>query len=159
MRHQLVRLLGCGIQTHGMSDTRFLRKRHIRIQPIHAARAGIHQMTHLMVPASLQHIDKTIQVRFHVRIWIRDRITYACLGGQIHHRIEPLVGEKHPHRLPILQIHPDKAVSLIRMARSQFIPIHLLFPYARLLQATILQGRIIISIDIIQAHNLVSPLQ
>ena len=56
-------------------------------------------------------------------------------------------------------IHPDKAVSLIRMARSQFIPIHLLFPYARLLQATILQGRIIISIDIIQAHNLVSPLQ
>ena len=104
MRHQLVRLLGCGIQTHGMSDTRFLRERHIRIQTIHAARAGIHQMTHLMVPASLQHIDKTIQVRFHVRIWIRDRITYACLGGQIHHRIEPLVGEKHPHRLPFIRI-------------------------------------------------------
>ena len=142
-----------------MRDAARLRKRHVGIQAIDAARAGINQMLHAIMPTAFQYIHKTVDIRLHVSIRISNRIPYASLSRQIAHPVELLIGKQHLHRLPVFQIHPDKPIVRILRALRQLIPPDAIPIDTRLLQTAILQIHIIIIIQIIQAYDFIPALQ
>ena len=72
---------------------------------------------------------------------------------------EPLIHEQHLHSLTVLQIHTDKPVGRPLPALHQFIPPHLFLHNTALCKPSVFQLHLIIIVDIIQPHHLVSPFQ
>ena len=159
MCHQLITLLRSRIQTHRMRDTILFRKRNLPVQPVHTARTGKHQMFHPVPATTLQHIEKSVDITLNISPGIRNRIPHASLCCQMTNPIEPLIHEQHLHSLTVLQIHTDKTVSRPLPAMHQFIPPHLFLHNSALCKPAVFQLHLIIIVDIIQPHHLVSPFQ
>ena len=62
VRHQLVGLLGRGIEADRMVDVVRLGERQLLVAPIDARTRGIDQMAHAGLPAAFEDIDETKQV-------------------------------------------------------------------------------------------------
>lgn len=95
-------------------------------------------MFDLIMTTAFQDVEKADQIRVHVRVGIDQRISHPCLGRQVNHGIELLLGKELFRQLPIRHVE-------IRMAES--------LKRKQLCQSGLFQLRIIIIIEIIQANH------
>lgn len=79
MGHQLVALLGGGIEAHGIVYLVVSRVWHFLVAAIDGRGRGIDQMFHLMVAARFEDVVKSDEVALDVGIGIGDAVAHACL--------------------------------------------------------------------------------
>ena len=106
MRHQLVGLLGGGIQCHGMVNGVGFGERHISIQPIDARRTGIDEMTYPRMPATFQNAQETFDVAVRVNSWMTETMPHTCLCRKIDDAVKPLVLHEGDDEIMVCQIRP-----------------------------------------------------
>ena len=96
-------------------------------------------MLHLVVTASLQNVIETDEVTLYISIRIRDRISHASLGCEIHYHLRlMLLKELVHHRLVCdTAIYHGKALELLQLTKSLLLDMH-----------------IIVVVHIIYAHHL-----
>ena len=93
MRHQFVALLGGGVEADGIVHLVVRGIGYFLVAAIDGRTAGVDQMLHGMVAASLEDIIETDKVALHIGIWVGDAITHACLRCEVDHNIYAVIGE------------------------------------------------------------------
>lgn len=95
-------------------------------------------MFDLIMTTAFQDVEKADQIRVHIRAGIDQRISHPCLGRQINHPVELLLGKELFRQLPIRHVE-------IRMTE--------LLEFKQLGQTGLFQLRIVIIIEIIQPDH------
>ena len=102
-------------------------------------------MLHRIVAAGFQDIVEANHVALDVRIGILDTIPHTGLGGQVHNDIEVVFSEQFVNQRFVRQIPLREIIPVLRM------PDHGLFNDRK---PILLQARIVIIVQVVQAHNL-----
>ena len=97
MGHQLVALLRCGIEAHGVVYLVVCRIGHLLVAAIDGRGRGIDQMFHFVVAARLEDVVESDEVALDVGVGIGDAVAYACLGGEVDHYCYLVFGEDCLH--------------------------------------------------------------
>ena len=97
MGHQLVALLGGGVEAHGIVYLVVCRVWHFFVSAIDGRGRGIDQMFHLMVAARFEDVVKSDEVALDVSVGIGDAVAHACLGGEVDHYCYLVFGEDCLH--------------------------------------------------------------
>ena len=87
MCHQLVALLGSGIETDGIIHLVHRGIGYLFVAAIDGGTAGINQMLHLVIAASLQDVVEANQVAFDIAIGVGDAVADSGLGSEVHYHI------------------------------------------------------------------------
>jgi hypothetical protein len=53
-------------------------------------------------------VEESDDIAFGVNVGMSERISHACLCGQMHYSLEPTLIEKFPHVLTVREIAPNK---------------------------------------------------
>ena len=83
MGHQLVTLLGGGVEAYGVVHLVICRIGHFLVTAIYGRGRGIDQMFHFVVAACFKDVVETDEVTLDIGVGIGDAVAYACLGGQV----------------------------------------------------------------------------
>ena len=97
-----------------------------------------------MVPAGLEHVEEAGEVGLAVGLRVLDGVAHPGLGGQVDDAVEALAREKRVQPGTVGDVEP-----LEREARLR--------PQAR--QARFLQRRLVIGIEVVDAHDRVAARQ
>ncbi len=108
MRHQLVGLLGRGIQTDRVVHVVALGKRHPAVATVNARTAGINEVLDRAVTTSFKDIGETDQIAVDVGCRIDQRIAYPGLRSQVNHALRSFGSEKLTHDRAVGNIGFDK---------------------------------------------------
>ena len=95
------------------------------------------------MPAGLQDIVKADHVALDVGIRILNGIPHAGLGGQVHHNVKLIIGKQLINQRFVGQVSLDETIlafGFFARAQNDREPV-------------VLQGRVVVIIEIIQAHN------
>ena len=97
MGHQLVALLGGGVEAHGVVYLVVCRIGHFLVAAIDGRGRGIDQMFHFVVAACLEDVVESYEVALDVGVGVGDAVAHACLGGQVDHYCYLVFGEDRLH--------------------------------------------------------------
>ena len=142
--HQLVRLLRRRIQRERVIHILMHAERHRRVGAVHTRRRRVRQMLHPIVATSLKDVNKTHNVAVDVRVRVLQRVPDPGLCRQMNHLVEPTLTEQRLHARAIRHVQLLK-----REAR----------PTREARQPRVLQRGIVIVVQIVDADDLVAPLQ
>src|ERR1700738_2564734 len=95
-------------------------------------------MAAFIVPASFQHIYKDFATRVGVSVGMLDRIAHAGLGREVHHESKTMFRKQCCDRRTIREI--GRHETELRMPSQD-------------VQSRLLQGRIIVTVEIVEADN------
>src|ERR1700730_12240892 len=95
-------------------------------------------MAAFIVPASFQHIEKAVEIGVGVSVGVLDRIAHAGLGREVHHESKTMFRKQCCDRRTIREI--GRHETELRMPSQD-------------VQSRLLQGRIIVTVEIIEADN------
>ena len=88
MGEEFVALLGSRIQAHRIIHPVIRAERDFLVAAVDAAGAGVDQVLHRMMSASLQDVVESDHVALDIRIRILDAIADTGLSGKVHDDIE-----------------------------------------------------------------------
>ena len=148
MRHQLIGLLRCRIQGDRIIHLILRGERHLPVGSIDRGGRGIDKVLHAVaavtgMAAGLQNVVEADEVGLDVGIRICNGIPDPCLRGKIYHKLRLLLSKQLLHRLCVRNVPANKfPPALILLRRS-----------ADLRQSPVLDGRIIIVVQIIDSDN------
>ena len=83
MSHQLVALLGGGVEAYGVVHLVICRIGHLLVAAIDGRGRGIDQMFHFVVATGLEDVVESDEVTLDVGVGVGDAVAHACLGGQV----------------------------------------------------------------------------
>ena len=140
MGHQLIALLGGGVEAHGVVHLVVCRIGHFLVAAIDGRRRSIDQMLHFMVAAGLEDVVESYEVALDIGVGVGDAVAHACLGGEVDHYGYLVFGEDCLHGCLV----GDRGVDEGPVALQRFY----------LLQTFILDVDIVIVGDAIDADHL-----
>src|SRR3954447_505086 len=95
-------------------------------------------MTTTVVPATLQHVEKALEIGIGVSVRLLDRIADAGLRGEMHHAGKPMPRKQRRNRLAIGKIGLHEGEAAIGPQELQACPF---------------QRRIVIAVEIVESDN------
>ena len=101
MRHQLVALLGGGIEAHGVVHTVVGAERHLFVAAIDAGATGINQMLNGIVAAGFEDVVEADDVALDIHIGVLDAIAHTGLSSEIYHDIEVVFSKELIYKLAV----------------------------------------------------------
>ena len=141
MRHQLVGLLGGCIQADRMIDAVVLGERHCLVATVDARAAGVDQVLHVVMAATLEDVREANDVRLDVRVRVDQRIAHASLRCEVHHAVEPLLGKQPFYAAAVGDVELHEAET--RQRREPHEPVAL-------------ELRVVVVVEIVEANDLVA---
>ena len=139
--HELVALLGGGIEAHGIVHPIVNAERHLLVAAIHTGAAGVYQMLHGIVPARLQDVVEANHVGLDVRIRILDAVAHARLRGQVDHNVGLILPEHPAHQLAVGNAPAHELVTDALRHGLLYLP-----------QPVLLQAGVIVAVDVVNAY-------
>ena len=114
MRHELVTLLGGGIETYGIIYPVVRAERHLLVAAIDGTAAGIHQVLHRVVSAGFQDIVEAYHIALDVGIGVLDGVTNPSLGSEVDNDIKVIRGKQLVNLALVCDIHlPEYAFGIL----------------------------------------------
>ena len=127
-----------------MIDVVLHRKRQLPVGSVHRRRRRKQKMTAAIVPASLQNVGKTDQVRIHVGMRVSKRIPHAGLRSEVDHDGKPMPRKQFRNRNAIRQVQSLELKALV---------------VAENIEPRGLQLRIVIRIQVVDPYDAVTGLK
>ncbi len=140
--HQLVALLGGGIEGDGIVHPVVRAEGNLLVAAIDAGGTGIDQMLDGIVSARLQDVVEPNDVALDVHIRILDAVAHTRLGGQVHHYLGLVLLEQFVDELPVRNTPLDGDVVDARRLRL-----------LQLLEPVLLQAGVIVIVEVVNAHD------
>ena len=141
VRHQLVRLLGRGVERERMIHVLVHAERHLRVRAVHRARRCEHQVLDAVVTAALQHVQRARQVAVGVGVRVLDRVAHAGLRREVHDAADRGACEQRFHRRAVGEVDAREAESLARREARE---------------ARLLERRVVVRVQVVEADDLVA---
>src|SRR5687768_1432997 len=88
MAKQFARRLGCGIRRDRMNYRVVFRKRHLAVDPVNTGRRAENKVRHFIVTGQLQQVQRSVDVRFSIKLRLRKRRPDACAGSKMNYLVE-----------------------------------------------------------------------
>ena len=108
------------------------------------------------IPASLEDIEESLEVAVEIGVWIGNRIPHPCLCGEVHHGIEMLFREQPVQGILVTYIELYEPAG-----RPSGTDLDTTVPEMTVKtidgEAAVLEADIVIIVDVVKPHNLVSP--
>jgi hypothetical protein len=145
--HQLVALLGGGVERHGVVHIVAGREGHLLIQSVDAARAGVHQVRDVVVAAAFQDIAEPNDVALHVGAGVLDAVTHARLRRQVRDVGKLVVAKEVLQGRQVLNFSLDEVVVGVHRALDQLSVGDRVARNPRRLQPRDLQTDIVVVVD------------
>ena len=149
MGHQLVGSLGGSVELQRVHGGLVLAEGHVGVGAVHAAGAGVGEVRRLVVAAGLDDVHKRIDVAAHVGPRVHQGIAHAGLGGQVDDAVEGVLGKAGVHGGLVGQVGADEG-ELGPGFGGQLLQLH---------QAGFLDGGVVVVVDHVKTHHLVTPLE
>lgn len=141
--HELVGLLGGGVERHRRVHAVLLGERHLLVAAVDRAGAGVDQVLHRVVAAGLEHIEESDEVALEVSARVLDRVSDARLCGEVHHDVEAVLGEQALDEGGIAQVAAHEGEAALCIGLGQHA------------QARILDAGVVIAVKVVKADDCV----
>ena len=133
MGHELVALLGGGIERHGVVHLVVGAVRDLLVGAIHAAGAGINQVFHggaafvITVAAGFEDVEEAHQVTGNVGLGIGDAVAHTCLGCEVDHYLRTVLGKQGIDSGTVgnVALHKNKVGILRELRQAFFLDAHI----------------------------------
>lgn len=140
-RHELVGLLGGGVERHRRVDAVLLGERHLLVAAVDRAGAGVDQVLHRVVAAGLEHVEEAHEVALQVCARVLDGVADARLGGEVHHDIEAVLSEQTLDEGGVAQVaaHEGEAAVCVGLGKHA--------------QARVLDAGVVVAVEVVEADD------
>ncbi len=145
MRHQLVRLLGRGVQADGVIGVVVLAEGQLAIGAVDAGAAREDEMLAGLVPAAFQNVQEAGHIAVDIGVRVRKRVAHARLRGQMHDAGKRVLAGTTAAR---------QAASAISSRWNAKLRVR-----AKLLQARLLQRWIVVAVEVVDSDDLMPRFQ
>ena len=139
MSHQLVGLLGGGIQGHRVVHLVIRAVRHLLVAAVYGRGRSIHQMLHRVVAAGLQNVVEADHIAFDISIWVGDGVSHTRLCAEVDHDVGVILFKNAVNEILVCEITLNKGVVLELL---------------KLRQASFLDTNVVIIVHVIQTDDL-----
>ena len=136
--HQLVGLLGGGVERDGVVHDVVDGEREMGVEAVDRTAGGVGQMRRLRVPAGFEDVQEPDEVALDVGAGIRNRIAHAGLRGEVDHAVERLAGKQLAHGGFVFEAALDEG-------EARFL--------AQQRQARFLERRVVVVVDVVEADD------
>jgi len=113
---------------------------------------------HRVVPASLEDVDEAVEVALHVGVGVDQGVAHAGLRGEVRDVIELLVPEERVDRGLIRDVGPGERELVVLIAQQEGVVGDPRPGDAEVEEAAVLDGRIVVVVDVVEADDLVALL-
>ena len=141
--HQLVGLLGGGVERHRRVDAVLLGERHLLVAAVDRAGAGVDQVLDRVVAACLKDVEEADEVALEVGTRVFDGVAHARLGGEVHHDVEAVLHEQALDEGGIAQVaaHEGEAAVCVRLDQHA--------------KARVLDAGVVVAVEVVEAYDYV----
>lgn len=139
--HELVGLLGGGVERNRRVDAVLLGERHLLVAAVHRAGAGVDQVLDRVVAAGLEDVEEADEVALQVGARVLDGVADARLGGKVHNDVEAVLGEQALDEGGIAQVAAHEGEAAVRVGFGQHA------------QARVLDAGVVVAVEIVKADD------
>ena len=139
--HQLVGLLGGGVERHRRVDAVLLGERHLLVAAVDRAGAGVDQVLDRVVAACLKDVEEADEVALEVGTRVLDGVADARLGGEVHHDVEAALGEQALDEGGVAQVAANESEAAVGVYLGQHA------------QARVLDAGVVVAVEVVEADD------
>ena len=110
VRHELVALLGGGIEAHGVIHIVVGGEGNFCIATVNARRAGINEMFNRIVAAGFENVIESDDIAFNINIRVLNAIAHARLGGEIYYDVKVVLFKETVDEVAVGDAALDKLI-------------------------------------------------
>ena len=151
--HQLVALLGGGVERDGIVDAVFDAEGNLLVAAVNRARRSIHEVPHRMVPAGFEYIIEADDVALDIDVRILDRIAHARLRRQVDDDVEPILFKQFLDQIAIGDAAADEGVTGMPGRAGHDVCFRGRVLGVDLAEAIFLQCGIVVVVEIVEADD------
>lgn len=141
--HELVGLLGGGVERHRRVHAVLLGERHLLVAAVDRAGAGVDEVPDRVVAAGLEHVEEADEVALEVGARVLDGVAHARLGGEVHHDVEAVLGEQALDEGGIAQVAAHEGEAAVGVGLGQHA------------QARVLDAGVVVAVEVVEADDCV----
>lgn len=139
--HELVGLLGGGVERHRGVDAVLLRERHLLVAAVDRTGAGVDQVLDRVVAAGLEYVEEADEVALEVCARVLDGVAHARLGGEVHDDVKAVLSEQALDEGGVAQVAAHEGEAAICVGLGQHA------------QARVLDAGVVIAVEVVEADN------
>lgn len=140
-RHELVGLLGGGVERHRRVDAVLLGERNLLVAAVDRAGAGVDEVLDRVVAAGLEHVEESDEVALEVGARVLDGVADARLGGEVHHDVEAVLGEQALDEGGVAQVAAHEGEAAVRVGLGQHA------------QAGVLDTGVVVAVEVVETDD------
>lgn len=139
--HELVGLLGGGVERHRRVHAVLLGERHLLVAAVDRAGAGVDEVLDRVVTAGLEHVEEADEVALEVGTRILDGVAHARLGGEVHHDVEAVLGEQALDEGGVAQVTAHEGESAVCVGLGKHA------------QAGVLDAGVVVAVEVVETDD------
>ena len=139
--HELVGLLGGGVERHRRVDAVLLGERNLLVAAVDRAGAGVDEVLDRVVAAGLEHVEEAYQVALEVGARVLDGVADARLRGEIHDDIEAVLGEQALDEGGVAQVAAHEGEAALCVGLGQHA------------QARVLDAGVVVAVEVVETDD------
>lgn len=141
--HELVGLLGGGVERHRRVHAVLLGERHLLVAAVDRAGAGVDEVIDRVVAACLKDVEEADEVALEVGARVLDGVADTGLGREVHHDIEAGLREQALDEGGIAQVAAHEGEAAVGVGLGQHA------------QARVLDAGVVIAVKVVEADDCV----
>lgn len=139
--HELVGLLGGGVERHRRVDAVLLGERHLLVAAVDRAGAGVDQVLHRVMAAGLKHVEESDEVALQVGARVLDGVADARLGREVHHDVEAVLREQALDERGVTQVAAHEGEAAVCVGLGQHA------------QAGVLDTGVVVAVEVVETDD------
>lgn len=139
--HELVGLLGGGVERHRRVDAVLLGERHLLVAAVDRAGARVDQVLDRVVAAGLEHVEEADEVALQVGARVLDGVANARLGGEVHNDVEAVLCEQALDEGGIAQVAAHEGEAAVCVGFGQHA------------QARVLDAGVVVAVEVVEPDD------
>lgn len=139
--HELVGLLGGGVERHRRVDAVLLGERHLLVAAVDRTGAGVDEVPDRVVAAGLKDVEEADQVALEVCARVLDGVADARLRGEVNHGIEAVLGEQALDEGGVAQVATHEGEAVVCVGLGQHA------------QAGVLDTGVVVAVEVVETDD------
>ena len=139
--HELVGLLGGGVERHRRVHAVLLGERHLLVAAVDRAGAGVDEVLDRVVAAGLEDVEEADEVALEVCAGILDGVADTGLGGEVYHNVEAVLREQALDEGGIAQVATHEGEAAVGVGLGQHA------------QARVLDAGVVVAVEVVEADD------
>lgn len=139
--HELVGLLGSGVERHRRVHAVLLRERHLFVAAVDRAGARVDEVPDRVVAAGLEHVEEADEVALQVCARVLDGVSDTRLCGEVHNDVEAVLDEQALDEGGVAEVATYEGEAAVGIGLGQHA------------QAGVLDTGVIVAVEVVETDN------